>query len=431
MNPKVHAVIGIEEKAALAQAAESDRRRAAGATLSPLDGIPMTVKDACRVQGYRTSYGYWMFRNYRPRQDSAVVAALRARGAVFMGRSAVPTGSFDWNCKNQLHPECVNPHDASRTPGGSSGGAAAALATGMTPLEIGSDFHGSLRYPAHCCGVYSLRTTDGWLPMDDIGPEGLPAMFNHIVALGPMARKADDLLLMLDVLEHAFPIPQPRTAMQEQCSLKIALSKEFFGLSPDRATSELLDRMRERLVAQGHEVCDITPDFDWEGVQRDFGLIGGHESTAVFPRLLRTNPIKSLYARLVLQSRLGTGSFLTDFRCGMLADVTVYEAALMRREQLLAAVDTFFGDYDLWILPVAPSAALPLEMCGKKIPTEHGEVEYLRYLGAYLGVTAMMGTPVLTVPIGKDQDGMPIAVQVHGARFCDRRVVQLASQSLL
>lgn len=425
-NPRVHAAVSVEADEALAQAAQSDRRRADGAALGALDGMPMTVKDAFRMQGYVSTYGYWMFRNYRPKADCRVIAALRASGAVFMGRTAVPTGSFDWNCRNQVHPECVNPYDSARTPGGSSGGAAAALAAGMTPLEIGSDFHGSLRYPAHCCGVYSLRTTDGWLPIEDWGPEGFPAAFRRIATCGPMATTLADLHLLIEPLERAFPIPAPGAPSGASPRLRVACSRELLGLRPDRATGQLLDRLLARLEGQGHEICEAAPELDWQSLERDFGMIGGHEFTALLPRLLRNGLVKRLYAHLALQSRLGAGPFLTHFRRGMLAGQAGYEAALQRREQMFSAVAEFFSRHDLWLLPVSPSAAIPRRLCGKKIPSEHGEIEYLRYLGSYLGATAMLGTPVLTAPLGHDQDGLPVGIQMHGARFSDRRLVQAA-----
>jgi len=431
VNPSVHAVVGLEADAALAQAAASDARRAAGAALGPLDGLPMTVKDAFRVKGCRTTYGYWMFRNYRPNTDSRVVEVLRAQGLVFMGRTAVPTGSFDWNCRNQLHPECVNPFDALRTPGGSSGGAAAALAAGLTPLELGSDFHGSLRYPAHCCGVYSLRTTDGWLPIDDWGPEEFSAPFRHIATCGPMARSLEDLQLLLVAYERAFPLPACPGPSRASGQLRIAYSKELLGLRPDQATTRLFEEMLDKLAQQGHELSEAAPDVDWRALERDFGTIGGHEFVALLPRLLRNGLVKRLYARLALQARLGTGPFLTDFRRGMLAGRQEYEVALQRRERVFLGVERFFAAHDLWILPVSPAAAIPLSLCGKKIPAGNGEVEYLRYLGSYLGPTAMLGTPALAVPIGRGENGLPIGMQVHGPRFSERSLLHMAARCAL
>ena len=429
-NARVHAVVGLEPAEALRQAEESDRRRAAGKSLGAIDGIPMTIKDAFRVQGYRSTYGFWMFRNYRPGTDSRVVAALRGSGAVILGRSAVPTGSFDWNCRNQIHPECVNPYDATRTPGGSSGGAAAALATGMTPLELGSDFFGSLRYPAHCCGVYSLRTTDGWLPIEDWGPEGFATTVKHIATCGPMARNPGDLQLLLAALEQIVPLPLDSSKSVASRKLRIAYSKALLGIVPEQETIKLFDQMLFRLSTQGHEMIEITPALDWEGLECDFGMIGGHEFANALPRLLRNRMVKRLYARFVLQTRLGHGPFLTHFRLGMLAGKAEYSAALLRREHVFAKVAQFFSQHDLWILPTSPEAAIPRISCGKGIPTPNGKIPYLRYLGAYLGATAMMGTPVLAAPIGLDQRGLPIGVQIHGPRFSDAALVEVVQQLL-
>ncbi len=383
----------------------------------------MTVKDAFRVQGYRTTYGYRMFRNYRPKTDSRVIKVLREQGVVILGRTSVPTGSFDWNCRNEIHPECVNPFDSTRTPGGSSGGAAAALALHLTPMELGSDFHGSLRYPAHCCGVYSLRTTDGWLPIEDWGPEKFPPAFERIATCGPMAKSLEDLQQLLTVYEDAFPLPATDTSSG---TLKIAYSRQLLGVKPDSEIMRLYDAMVARLAEEGHEVLEVAPDFDWESLEHDFGLVGGYEFARLLPRFLRFGFVKSLYARLALQSRLGTGPFLTHFRQGMLASKTEYEAALQRREELFSGVQQFFSQHDLWMLPVSPTAAIPLKLCGKVIQTEQGKMEYLRYLGAYLGATSLLGTPALTVPIGRGQNGLPVGVQVHGARYTDSHLVRMA-----
>lgn len=424
LNPGIHAVVGIEADRALEQAAQSDRRRAAGTPLSPLDGMPMTIKDAFRIKGYLSTYGYWMFKNYRPKSDCKVIEVLRDCGVVFIGRTAVPTGVLDWNCKNQIHQECINPLDRSRTPGGSSGGAAAALALGLTPLEFGSDMNGSIRYPAHCCGVYGLRTTDGWLPIDDIGPEAFPAAFRHIATCGPMAKNLEDIDLLLAAFENAYPIPTGSAQSEAKPKLKIAWSNGIYGLKPDKSTSDLFEQLRAKLNEQGHQLDETEPPFDWDSLYQDWGLIAGHEYSALIPRMLRNSWFIRLYARIVFQSRLGTGAFLAYFTRGMTSSASQYHAALNRRRQMHADIDQFFAGHDLWMLPVAPSAAIPLRLCGKKIPTENGEIDYLRYLGSYLGPTAMLGTPALAVPIGHDRDGLPVAVQIHGPRFSDRRLVQ-------
>jgi amidase len=222
LNPTIKAVPYLLPEQALAQAQESDRRRAAGQMLGALDGIPMTIKDANRVKGYPGPIGTWFMRNYVAKSDSRMVDALRRSGVVILGRTAAPTAAFDWNCRNQVYPECVNPLDPAKTPGGSSGGAAAALASGMSPLDLGSDLAGSIRHPAHCCGVFGLRTTDEWLPVDDTAPESMASGVRQILAYGPMTRFAEDLDLVLEVFEKTFPVANASTKPRPEGPLKIA-----------------------------------------------------------------------------------------------------------------------------------------------------------------------------------------------------------------
>ena len=148
----------------------------------------------------RSSFGLPHLRFYRPAADCEAVARLRRAGAVILGRTAVPFACFDWQCRPPLARECVNPLDPARTPGGSSGGAAAALAARFTPLELGTDVAGSIRYPAHCCGVFGLRTTVGLVPAADIGPPPGKPLFPSVISVGPMARSVEDLGLLLYAL---------------------------------------------------------------------------------------------------------------------------------------------------------------------------------------------------------------------------------------
>ncbi|MEC8545110.1 MAG: amidase family protein, partial [SAR324 cluster bacterium] len=169
-NPQIKAVSVLAADEALASARRADQELSAGSSeVGPLHGVPITLKDHAIVKGLRTTLGMPQYWNYRPSKDCELVARLRRAGAIILGRTNVPFGCYDWNCRNPIYPETVNPWDFSRTPGGSSGGAAAAIATGMTPLEMGSDLAGSIRLPSHCCGIFGLRTTDGLLPMNDVG----------------------------------------------------------------------------------------------------------------------------------------------------------------------------------------------------------------------------------------------------------------------
>ncbi len=428
IDPKIHAVPYIFAREALAQARESDARRAAGNALSEIDGLPMTIKDAMRMKGAHSTYGAWLLRTYRPTRDSQLIDILRKSGVVFLGRTAVPTWSFDWNCKNALYPECVNPHDPSRTPGGSSGGSAAAVAAGLTPLELASDVCGSIRYPAHCCGIYGLRTTDGWLPIDDFGPEAFGILFRQLLTLGPMAAHLEDLDLLLERFASRIPERKGTSAARTAGAMKIAYSRELLGVCPEPSSAALFDRFLKCLDAQGHTLVEACPPFDFDALYREWGLIAGYENASALPWIVRRTPLLAFHNWWMLTRRFGRGPFPTHFKNGMFASEAEYADACARRAIFLETVDRFFSDYTLWVLPVSPSAAIPLAWCGKTIRTTEGEFDYSTYLGSYLGPTTVLGTPVLTCPIGVDHDQMPIGVQIHGPRFSDRWLVRTAME---
>jgi amidase len=424
IDPQVNAVPYVFEKEALVQARESDARQAAGGALSAIDGIPMTIKDAARMKDSPGPYGTWLLRNYRPKCDSRLVDILRKSGVVFLGRTAVPTWSFDWNCKNSIYPECVNPHDSSRTPGGSSGGAAAALASGLTPLELGSDVCGSIRYPAHCCGIYGLRTTDGWLPIDDFGPEAFGALFRQLLTQGPMAAHLEDLDLLLERFASHIPERGKPEGLPTGGTLKIAFSRDLLNVRPEPSSAALFDQFLRRLEKQGHVLVETKPPCDFNERYRDWGIIAGHENASALPWIVRRTPLLAIHAWWTLDHRMGPGPFTRYFKNGLLASNAEYAAACARRSATLETVDRFFSEHSLWILPVSPSAAIPRAWCGKTIRTGAGEFDYSTYLGSYLGPTTVLGTPALACPIGTDHDGMPVGAQIHGPRFSDRWLVQ-------
>jgi amidase len=268
-NPQVRAVVSVREADALREAELADAARRDKQTMGPLHGVPITLKDSLRVRGVRSAFGglppyCW----HRPRTDCKVSERLRQAGAIVIGRTNLPLMALNWQCDNPFYKEGVNPWDYQRTPGGSSGGSAAALAAGFAPLELGTDLGGSIRYPAHCCGVLGLRTTVGLLPIDDIGPEGFPMSFHRLLSLGPMARSVGDLALMLDVLcGSAAPPPVPSHLQAER--LHIAVTPSLPGAEPDLATATLLDTLCAGLRADGHEVdVRAAPDVDMEDAWR-------------------------------------------------------------------------------------------------------------------------------------------------------------------
>lgn len=418
LNPRLHAIHSLNPDA-LAQARQLDARRSRGEDVGALAGLPMSIKDAFAVAGLRSTYGLAAYAWHRPRRDCRLVAALREAGAIFLGRSAVPTASFDWNTRNQVFPACVNPYAADRTPGGSSGGAAAALAAGLTPLELGSDAGGSIRYPAHCCGVWGLRTSDGWLPFADIGPGRTG--FRYFAVAGPMARRLEDLVLLTEVLARAFPDSRLRPAAAESRPKRVAYSFELLGLQPDADTRAAMQAWLAQLRHQGLELIETTPPLDFASLMNDWGPLLGHEMARSLPPMPRALGIQLMDLQAI--RRLGTGRIRDGVLKGMALSEGAFLAALARCRSAQNRLDRFFQAFDAWVLPVSPAPAVCLRDSGKVLETHAGAVPYAEFIGRYLCPTVLLGTPALTAPIGQSSAGLPIGVQIHGPRFGDLRLL--------
>lgn len=431
-NQRIQAMVSVREDDARRDAEAADRARRDDEPMGPLHGVPLTLKDSLRVRGVRSSFGMPAYSRYLPKTGSKVSERLREAGAIVLGRTNLPLMALDWQCNNPFLEECVNPWDVSRTPGGSSGGSAAALAAGFAPLELGSDLGGSIRYPSHCCGVLGLRTTVGLLPIDDIGPEGMAMSFRRLLSLGPMARTIGDLALMLDVLTGPSPAaspPAPASLHAER--LRIAVMPSLPGAEPSPATIGMLDTLAAGLRADGHEV-DVgpAPDVDMEHAWRVWGRISGYELWSGMPRLLDNPLTRGLFQSYMLRYKLGEGPFAKHFSAGMVSTRRQYEKALAEQEEIFRKVDAFFQRYALWLLPVAMGEAIKRQRRGSPIDVGGRAVPYSVYLGAYTVPTTAFETPVLTMPIGYGPSGMPIGIQVHGPRGADRQLLDTAQRAL-
>ena len=267
LDPALNAVIARRFDAALAEADSADVLRRSGRPAPPLLGLPVTIKDSLEVAGLPTTCGSPQLRDYRPEADAPLVRRLREAGAIVLGKTNVPLYASDFQTFNELHGVTRNPWALDRTPGGSSGGAAAALAAGFAAAELGSDLSGSLRLPAHFCGVLALKPTWGLLPQAGslLGPR--PVLRERDLAVvGPMARSAEDLALLFEVLtapERATGQDGLLPAPGEVTTLRVAawLDEPFCPLDPSLRV--VLERALERLGAAGLRIhADRPPGLD-------------------------------------------------------------------------------------------------------------------------------------------------------------------------
>jgi amidase len=414
-NDAINAVVTLDAEQARARAAAADRALDRGRLWGPLHGVPVTVKDQFATAGLRTTYGLPHYADFVPDADAPLVARLRRAGAVLLGKTNLPTAAYDWQCQNPTFGRANNPWALSRTPGGSSGGSAAALAAGFSPLELGADVGGSIRLPAHFCGVAGLRPTEGGLPLDGITPPGRPRTVRHIVVAGPMARTVEDLQTAWQVLRGAAPSSPPSPPAPSD--LRIAVTPELGGVPADTDTQRVLRRTADALSDAGSTVERREPPVDIDDALETWGRVQGFELSAGMPGPLRYPPFKQALWHGVVRSQYG-------FLAGPLArgaqlSPRGYFKALDRKEQLAKTADRFLGDWDLWLTPVASIPAFEHCSTGSDLAIEGVSVPYALPFAAYNCATALTGHPILSLPAGRSETGLPIGLQVHSRRGRD------------
>jgi len=417
-NATVNAVVSTDPAAAFRAADEVDAARAAGSTLGPLAGVPMSIKDTHATAGLRTTYGSKLFEHNVPTADDEIVARLRAAGVVVLGKTNVPEFAAGSHTFNPVFGLTRNPYDLTRSAGGSSGGAAVALAMGFQPLADGSDMGGSLRNPASFCNVVGLRPTPGRVP--DPTSE-LP--YFPLSVMGPMARTVADVGLMLSVI--AGPHPADPLALSEDPlgladvvpadlrGLRVAWAPTLGGRIPvESAVSEVLDAAVAVFEAGGAEVEHACPDLD--GADGVFRTLRAAEFDFAWGDILERQPdaVKADIAWNVEVGRALTGREVTR--------------AVAEMTRLQRAADHFFDRYDVLLSPVAQlppfdaESTWPHEVAGTPM------TNYLDWMASCYLITAL-GVPAMSVPAGFTPDGLPVGVQIVTRARHESRLLGVAA----
>ncbi|AXK32749.1 amidase [Streptomyces armeniacus] len=425
-HPERNAVITVDEPGALAAAEAADARRARGGLLPPLLGLPMTVKDSLETAGLRTTCGSPGLADHVPERDADAVALLRTAGAVLMGKTNVPPMCQDIQTGNTRFGSTRNPHDPTRTAGGSSGGAAAAVATRLTPWELGSDLAGSVRLPAHYCGTYGLRTSGGIVPTRGHIPRP-PGAYSStdMTVLGPLTRTADDLDLALDVLVAPRPgdqaawrldLPGPRHTTLGDYRVGVWADDPHCPVSAE--TRALLDQVAEELRHACDRVDDTTRPVEMATSDRLFTRLlfagtsaGTDENT--FNSAVKAAEERPEHPFLRAQTM--------RHREWLLADED--------RQSLRARWAEYFRHVDVLVTPAAPTEAV-LDQTGMPMSERHITVDGARRgyweQTAWLNLAGLVGLPAATVPLSSTSDGLPLGVQIIGPCLEDRTVTHFA-----
>jgi amidase len=410
VDPALNAVAELRREAALAEAAAADVALARGVEPGPLHGVPVTVKEAFNVAGLRTTWGNPAFAGFVADADATVVRRLRRAGVVVVGKTNVATMLGDFaQTANELYGVTNNPWDVARTPGGSSGGAAAAVAAGMSFLDYGSDLVGSIRVPASFCGVYGLRPSVATVPLTGFEPPGPPAPpseMTYLSALGPLGRSAADLRTALRATAgpegkaakaYAWTLPPPRHARLPDFRVGVVLDHPGSPVSGE--VGAVLSDTVDALARAGATVVEGWPEgVDPVRVAESFGFHVG----------------------LFFAFQQPGGDAGTT-----LAEVVEHEH---RRMAARAAWTRYFDDLDVFLCPATFTAAFPHDprpFDERTIATPEGDRPYTD-LVFWIAQPSLPGLPVVAAPIGRTAAGLPVGAQLVGPLYEDDTAITLA-----
>ncbi|MBI3684345.1 MAG: amidase [Acidobacteria bacterium] len=416
INPKVNAIVTLVAEQAMARARQADEAAAKGRFFGPLHGLPIAHKDLQETKGIRTTYGSPIFKDYVPEHNTLLIERIQNAGAVTIGKTNTPEFGAGSQTFNPVFGATRNPYDVSKTCGGSSGGAAVALACGMIPIADGSDTGGSLRNPASFCSVVGFRTSPGRVPRVPTG-----SAWNTISVLGPMARNVADAALLLSVI--AGPDPRTPLSIQEPGSLfarpldrdckgvRIAWCSNFAGLPFDRRVREVFQSRRKTFESMGCLVEEADPDFsDADEIFKVLRALSFHQQHAARLEQHRSQIKAAVIEEIERGARL-TGPQIVD--------------AEVKRSRLYARFGEFLTRYEFLVLPV--TQAPPFDI-NQPYLTEIEGVRLASYIDwmrscYYITVT---GHPAISVPGGFTSGGLPVGIQIVGRHHDDWGVLQLA-----
>jgi amidase len=435
LNPELNAVVTLDAERALKRGDQADAARSRGESWGPLHGLPVTVKDCLETAGLRTTAGAPPLADHIPAQNAVAVQRLLDAGAVVFGKTNTPAWAMDWQTHNELFGTTRNPWDPERTPGGSSGGSAAAVAAGLTALELGSDIGGSIRIPSHCCGIFGHKPSWGIVPERGHipGPPGT-LVEDDINVVGPLARSAEDLALALEVLAGPLPdrgrawrleLPGPRR--EQLRDFRVAAWLDDTSHPVDATVRERLEGSVEALRGAGVRVDDTArPGFDLS------------DAVDLYRRLLAPIVTRTFsdeqFAQLIGQAGTapaGDGSDLAGFARDLGLRHRDWLALHDERERMRAAWAEFFRHFDLVLCPIAPLPAIRHDhshpAMQRRLTVNGAARPYTDHFG-WMGPIGVAHLPATAVPVGRTAEGLPVGIQVVAGYLEDRTAIEFARQ---
>lgn len=408
INPQINAINELFEEKALTEADAADKAVSAGDQLGPLHGVPTAIKLNSDVAGSATTHGVTAFRDNIAQTDSPHVKNFRKAGAVILGRTNTPAFSYRWFTDNDLHGRTVSPWDKSRTPGGSSGGASAAVATGMIPIGHGNDIGGSVRYPAFACGLTGLRPTVGRVPKW-FGDDDKSLSVQQMWVEGPLARSVGDLRIALEAMSQPDPrdpiyAPVPLTGEKLQRPIRVGLLRDIGVVEPSPAVNQALDTAAAWLTDAGYIVEEVQLPFLIEAYKLWY-LLAMEEFRQIMPLV---EEIGDKGMKLAAKHYYANAAEWWGESPGL----TEYMNGYARRGTLIVQLQEFLQNHPLLLLPVSAEQAFEQDLDIKSVA---GMRQCMEAQWSMMAIP-VLGFPAITVPTSI-AGGLPVGVQILGRKF--------------
>ena len=432
VNPTINAVVALDIERAKEKAKEADNKINLKSKLGPLHGLPMTIKDAFEVEGIVSTGGNPAWKDNIPKRNAEAVQRLVDAGAIIFGKTNVPFLSSDLQSFNKIYGTTNNPWDLERTPGGSSGGSAAALAAGMTPLELGSDIGGSIRVPAHFCGLYGHKPS--YNIISEVGhmppPPGSILTGNGLSVAGPLARSPEDLEIALDVLvsaqeqdSQAWKIKLPKARTKKIKELKIAVWPDEPYAEADDEITNLIKDTAEDLKRAGAKVETVDLPISFEEIDKIYSLL-------LNPLMLAGSPKETFETLAKLNESLDPNdvSELAKVARGSVLKHADWVLVNAMRQNMRQKWREFFNKFDVILCPTCITTAFKHNhnpVHERKLTINGKDDEYLRAT-LWAGPAVSAGLPSTNVPIGMSSNNLPISMQITGPYLEDKTCLEVA-----
>jgi len=431
-NETLQAVVILTEDEALTSAAERDDEAKAGNYRGPLHGVPMTIKEQFWLEGQKSTINVNRYADWVAPEDAVIIERLKQVGAILMGKTNVPKNLLDYQVWGDIYPEGKNPYNLEYSPGGSSGGSAAALASGMTPIELGGDFGGSIRIPSYFCGLYGMKPTENTVPHHGHLPqaESEKGHVFHMAVGGPMARTVNDLELVWKSIRGSHPSDRitPRIDWDELNDKELEdYSIVWVDRWPEyKPSDEIRARIREFvqiLQTSGVQTENAGPGNDlhvrslsvW---MRLSNILLSQDVPWFMKPLMKFQMNQTIYR--------GMEKFTEEFKRGFKSSFINYSETMGLKAQITSEWERFLEDYDLLICPMSFGPSYTRRKAGSPISYEGKAMKYLDYAWPYVTCFNASGHPAMNIPLGLNDAGLPVGVQIVGSYWSEPSMIHFA-----